>query len=753
MASSRRQFLCTAAGTIGVSWGGMRILAGQTTAPSAEKAGQLPRLTQPFIYGSAFYRPPNPPASMRREMLKTFAQEYKFNIIRIYSPWAYHNREPERFNFQELEEVMGYCDEFGLRVLLGVITEGAPWWLEAAHPETRYVDANDLPQRLAGSGNNISGGWPGLCLDWEPVRQAAGKFIGELAKAVARHPSMYAYDCWNEPHIEPSGGHRFSHTVEESLFCYCPRTIAEFQHWLENRYGSLDRLNEAWVRQYPDWKVIDPPRRKGTYSDWVDWRRFIIERSTDEMRFRVDSIRAVDSLHLAESHAGPTAAVEPIVLFGINTWRLAEVVETWGVSCFPRWSEEPVPVCFGAAKLEITRSNAGQKPFWMTELQGGHGSSGLWHGPKMRTRDIRLWNWMAVACGAKGILYWAYHTEATGTEATGFGLVARDGSATERVLEAAEDNRLIQAHWDVIEGYRPKPEVAILFDQDNALLTFAMSGNEEASTKSFLGYYKALWNCDHWVDFIEPSLLPKAAYKVIIAPWHLMGKKETCEALRRFVEGGGTLIIEASFGLFDERCFNNPIIPPYGLAEAFGFREKENYFLKVGAIVPRDLPASERIYYEPEIEFSEPVPIRVKGHTFLTPIEISSALCIAKCQGLPVAAMKKLGKGQVFYFGTSLGASIEAGDKGGIELVRTIVTRVVRPLVTADMVRPRLIEGPTRSLLVVFNDTAEDQTANVKLPARYHRATDLYGKQEVTIQGSTVRINVPFEGASILRLE
>ena len=67
--------------------------------------------------------------------------------------------------------------------------------------------------------------------------------------------------------------------------------------------------------------------------------------------------------------------------------------------------------------------------------------------------------------------------------------------------------------------------------------------------------------------------------------------------------------------------------------------------------------------------------------------------------------------------------------------------------------RPRLIEGPTRSLLVVFNDTAEDQTASVKLPARYRRATDLYGKQEVTIQGSTVRINVPFEGASVLRLE
>ena len=41
---------------------------------------------------------------------------------------------------------------------------------------------------------------------------------------------------------------------------------------------------------------------------------------------------------------------------------------------------------------------------------------------------------------------------------------------------------------------------------------------------------------------------------MIIAPWHLIGKKETCEALRHFVEGGGTLILETSFGLFDERC-------------------------------------------------------------------------------------------------------------------------------------------------------------------------------------------------------
>ena len=589
------------------------------------------------------------------------------------------------------------------------------------------------------------------------VRQAAGRFIREMETVVSAHPSMYAYDCWNEPHIEPAWGHHFSETTDELLFCYCTGTIAEFRRWLERRYGSIDRLNEAWVRRYPNWNVIEPPRNRGTYLDWIDWRRFMADRLTDEMRFRVDNVRAVDSHHIIESHGPHHPPVEGTTILGTNAWRLAEIVDTWGLSLFPRLFG--IPAYTGAAKLEITRSNAGGKDFWMTELQGGHGNDGLlWRGPKMRAQDIRLWNWLAVACGAKGILYWTYHTEATGTEATGFGLVARDGSPTERVLEAAEDNRWIQAHWDIIQAYRPKPEVAILFDPDNALLTFAMSSEETASTASFLGYYKALWMADLCADFIEPSSLEAASYRVIIAPWHLIGKKGTCDRLRRFVESGGTLILETSFGLFDERCFNNPIVPPYGLAEAFGFREQESYFMRVAAeshppVVLEDLPASERIYFGPQIEFSQPLAARVKAHTFLTPITITTATAIAKCQGLVVAASKKVGKGQIYYFGTNLGASIEAGSKGGLDLVRTIIQAVVRPKVVGNMVRPRLIEGASRSLLAVFNETAEDQTADIKLPERYRCATDIYRNQEIAVQGHAVRIDVPFEGVSVLKLE
>jgi hypothetical protein len=596
-------------------------------------------------------------------------------------------------------------------------------------------------------------------LDWEAVQQAAARFTRELVKVVAPHPSMYAYDCWNEPHIEPAWARNIWVQPQELLYCYCDKTIENFRRWLAHRYGSLDQLNQAWVRHYSDFQEVDPPRAMGTYMDWVDWRNYIIERSTWEMKFRVNNIKAEDPHHLLESHGAHHPPIDAVAVNGTSGWRLAEVVQTWGLSNFPRWGEFPVHI--GSAKIEISRSNAAGKPFWMTELQGGHGSSGLQQSPHMRPRDIRLWNWLAVAGGAKGIIYWTYHAEATGTEATGFGLVDRDGSQTERVLEAAKNNHLIQTYWDILKDYKPKPEVAILSDPDSAILTYAMAGNEDPSTQSFRGYYKALWKMDLWADFIEQSGIAKSNYKVLIAPWHLIGEKECCAQLRRYVESGGTLILEAGFGLFDERCFYNPVVPPWGLADVFGYREKESYYLQskgepgplAQLLGPSVLPTAEQIYFEPEIQWSEPAPIRVKAHTFLTPVEITSATAIATCQSLTVGARKQVGKGQVFYTGTNLGGSITAGNDTGIELLRAIVTSVVQPEVRSKKLRPRLIQGPNRSLLAIFNDTAADETESIALPAHYRRAVDIHGQQEQRIENHTLQVTVPYEDVVVLLLE
>jgi hypothetical protein len=266
---------------------------------------------------------------------------------------------------------------------------------------------------------------------------------------------------------------------------------------------------------------------------------------------------------------------------------------------------------------------------------------------------------------------------------------------------------------------------------------------------------------DLWADFIEPSGIANTNCRVLIVPWHPIGKKETCERLQQYVEGGGTLILETGFGLFDERCFYNPVVPPWGLAEVFGYREKESYYLlskgEPGPLAdllgPAVRPAAEQIYYEPEIEFSLPIRTRAKARTLLTPINVTSATPIATYQNLTVGAMKKVGKGNVYYVGTNLGASIAAGNDAGIDLLRAIVTQLARPSVSSSKIRPRLIEGSNRGLLVAFNDTAADQTENIALPSRYHRATDIHSRSEQRLENSSVRVTVPYQDAVVLLLE
>src|ERR1035438_2965155 len=233
----------------------------------------------------------------------------------------------------------------------------------------------------------------------------------------------------------------------------------------------------------------------------------MIDRSVRDMHLRADTVRAAGSKHIIGSHAVPgIPPLGPFTIEGVNGARLAEVVDFWGLSQFPR---APGSRLFeSSANMELARSNARGKEFWLTELQGGDSRLNLIEGGYfMRPKDIRTYNWLAMATGAKGIVYWQYMPEATGRESMRNGLVSRDGSTTDRVEEADRNHTLIQTQWGaVIRNFHPKPKVAILYDQDNALLTFALTGSEKSSIDAISGYYKGFWEMDLPVDFIEPEI-------------------------------------------------------------------------------------------------------------------------------------------------------------------------------------------------------------------------------------------------------
>lgn len=717
-----------------------------------------------FTYGVQFYRPPNPPMGKRYDDLAKIAKDLKFNTIKIWASWNWCNPRSGEYIFDEIEDIMSYCDEFGLKVVVNTILEHAPYWLDEKFPESRYVNAKGQPITLRGRSSAPLGGWPGLCLDHPEVRSAATDYLRELSKVVGPHKSMCIYDCWNEPHIEPAWFNSLWPTPEDRLYCYCDQTVAEFRNWLKKKYGDIDRLNQVWVRRFRSWKDIDPPRMHGTYMDWLDWRRFIIESMREQMEFRCNILRETDPQHEVMSHGAGLPPLDPLAESAIDLWSLASKLDKWGVSMFPRWFNI-YPSLF-ASKIDLIRSSAQGKEFWISELQGGHAmNTGLKRGPKVRPKDIRVWNWLSVIGGAKGIMYWNYRAEATGVEATGFGLVKRDGSFPDRALEASRNCALLQKYWSLIENYMPTSQVALLYDPDNQLLNYAMDADEAATMFSFKGYYQTLWESDYIVDFIRPSEITFPKYQVVIAPFHLLGKSDTVKKVREFVSAGGLFITETSFGLFDEHAVNNFTIPPLGLNEVFGLEEDESFYTQPDQLkdianilhgfysMQRDRRCyGEEIYNAPYLEFSEPLAGKARATTFITPLLIKTARSIATYDGFDVAAVNRYGRGKTFYFGTNLGASIYLGDSIAKEIIKKIVTERIKPKIRGDKLRPRLIEGKDGSLLIVVNDTLEEATENIDVPNQFKKAMNIFNNESIPIVDNKVKITVGAEDVSVLHL-
>ena len=116
-------------------------------------------------------------------------------------------------------------------------------------------------------------------------------------------------------------------------------------------------------------------------------------------------------------------------------------MDFWGLSQFPRGPG--MQLFENAANMELARSSAMGKEFWLTELQGGDSRLDLVDGGYfMRPKDIRTFNWLAMATGAKAVVYWQYMPEGTGQESMRNGLVSRDGSTTDRVEEADREPQL-----------------------------------------------------------------------------------------------------------------------------------------------------------------------------------------------------------------------------------------------------------------------------------------------------------------------
>jgi len=689
---------------------------------------------------------PDGEAVVRRDL--THLKESGLNTVRTWIDWASGEPEPGRYDFEALDRVLRIAHELGLRVILQFYLDSAPDWLVEAYPDSRYVSQGGQAIDSQGS--------PGYCYDHPGVRQAAERFMQAVARHVKDQPAFLAYDLWSEPHIVQWA--YFDYLPQPALFCYCHHSKRRFRQWLKARYGDIDRLNRAWYRRFSSWESVEPPRFISlmTYTDFIDWQRFIIDKITQDLAWRARTVKAVDPVHPVTSHSAvPAVMTVPLLEQGEpDDWQVAQVVDVWGTSFYPKHvgaHETADPVVRGAY-LDSTRSATASlgRPYWLGELQGGHGYVGTFAEPASAD-DIRAWTWGPVAHGAKGLCFYAWRPMSRGYESAGFGLTHPDGSPTERSRAAGEVARVVDRHADLfVSAQVPQSDVAIVWNNDaNILWGCLREKSPYVPSRSLLGIYRALFEHHIPVDFIHPDQLASGRpapvadapellapgsvagvapgprplevdrYKVVYMPFSIMVRRDVARGLAAYVQAGGTVVAEARTGWNDDEGKVDGSVPGSGLRELFGAQE-------AWARGRRDSdPVEIEVARDPVLAFEGG---RIKAAHYEQALEPLGARVIGRfASGEPAITVHETGRGKAVLVGSwvGLGYHVHRDPAAGRFIAGFALAAGARRPVEVEglpgtAVEARLMVGETRQegpylLVFLFNHTPEPVAPRVRI--------------------------------------
>ena len=86
-----------------------------------------------MLYGAQYYRPPFPGRKCWRRDL-AHMRELGFNCVKHWAVWNWIEREPGRFDFSELDELVALSKEYGLQVIINTVPEGHKY-----EPDINYL--------------------------------------------------------------------------------------------------------------------------------------------------------------------------------------------------------------------------------------------------------------------------------------------------------------------------------------------------------------------------------------------------------------------------------------------------------------------------------------------------------------------------------------------------------------------------------------------------------------------------------------
>ncbi|MFD7510342.1 beta-galactosidase [Streptomyces sp. NPDC059853] len=593
--------------------------------------------------------------------------------------WAKLEPSPGRYTFGWLDRLLDLLHAAGIRADLATPTVVPPAWFYRAHPEALPVSREGV--RLA------FGSRGAICHSSPAYQEAAAGITRALAERYGQHPAVAMWHVHNEYGVPV-------------LECYCDVSAAHFRRWLTERYGTLDALNAAWGtafwgQAYGDWEEINPPRLTPTTcnpAQRLDFARFASDSALDNFR------RERDLLHELSPGVPVTTnfMVSPTQCDTIDYWAWAREVDIVTNDHYLVAEDDRNHINLSMA-ADLSRSVGGGKPWLLLE----HSTSGVnWQtrGIAKRPGEMARNSLAHVARGSEGAMFFQWRASRSGAEKFHSAMVPHAGTDSRIWREVVALGGHIGA-LEPVRGTRTVADAALVWDwQSWWAQKLEWRPSEDLDTRERAeAVYAALFDRHVTVDFAHPEA-DLSGYPLVVVPALYLMTAEAGQNLRRYVEGGGTLVVCYFSGIVDEHDAVHPGPHPGALRDVLGLTVEEFQPLRAGEQVTLEGPDGHRLTADVWAETvvargAEPVWTYADG----------------PAAGCPAITRHELGEGTAWYVSARL-------DTAGLDTVLAAAGLDAGIAAREDLPRDVEVvrrEGESGRYLFVINHTDADTEVTV----------------------------------------
>jgi beta-galactosidase len=530
-----------------------------------------------ILFGAAYYAEYQADGTLERDL--DLMVEAGFSVIRVgESVWSTWEPQPGVFELDWLQPVLDAAHERGIGVILGTPTYAVPPWLQRLHPE---IAAEVTAGHQVGWGARQE-----MDQSHPAYRFYAERIVRKVVARYADHPAVIGYQVDNEPGNQlPQNDHVFQ----------------AFLRWLEDRYGTVEALNEAWGLVY--WS-----HRLGSFSElWrpdgnlmpqyqLEWRRFQGTLATELITWQADIVReyARDGQFVTTclSYSRPQLADEDMVKALDVTAGNPYYMMQDGLSADVEISREQPWWSTGVWALFQWGDRAwssGQSQYLVTETNAQSIGGSSQNQPPY-PGQIKQAAFALLARGGRMIEYWHWHTLHFGIETYWGGILPHSQVPGRVYREVAALGADLKAIGSTLDAFKPDADVLMLWSADTRwsfqfyppLATADGSADTNSYEHIFDAHYRGLFEAgaqirvQHTDQFLQtPAHELVAQFPVLVAPALYVASDEVLTHLRKYAAAGGHLVLGIRTGYADELARARRAVAPDVLHEAAGVRYEE----------------------------------------------------------------------------------------------------------------------------------------------------------------------------------